>query len=79
MASFNLEHPNSVLYKILTVNVNDAAPLHLTIDNLHVVLLTSDGGDFWAQSVGILVFASPTVYMLTSFGRFSYIKLGYIL
>ena len=27
----------------------------------------SDCGDFWAQFVEILVFASPTSYMLTSF------------
>ena len=30
--------------------------------------LISDQGDFWAQSVEILVFASPTGYMLTSSG-----------
>ena len=28
----------------------------------------SDQGDFWAQQVEILVFASPTGYMLTSSG-----------
>jgi hypothetical protein len=31
-------------------------------------------GDLWASAVEILVFASPTGYMLTSF-RFSFIKL----
>ena len=29
---------------------------------------TSDRGDFWAYPVEILVFASPTGYMLTSSG-----------
>jgi hypothetical protein len=38
----------------------------------------SDRGDFWAYSVEILVFASPTGYMLTSSG-FLCIDSGYIL
>ena len=38
---------------------------------------TSDRGDFWAQPVEILVFPSPTGYMLTSYS-FPFIKLGYI-
>ena len=32
------------------------------------VINTTDRGDFWAQPVDILVFASPTSYMLTPSG-----------
>ena len=35
-------------------------------------------GDFWANSVEILAFASPTGYMLTSSGFF-FLNLGYTL
>ena len=38
------------------------------IENVRDGVLHSDQGDFWASPVEILVFASPTGYMLTSSG-----------
>jgi hypothetical protein len=49
--------------------------ISLTSSNTPGQTSTSDRGDFWAQLVEILVFASPTGYMLTSSG-FPVLNLG---
>ena len=42
----------------------------------NIQLECSDTGHFWARSVEILVFASPTGYMLTSSGGFPLLNWG---
>ena len=52
--------------------------LDLYLTTLLPLKHTPVSGEIWALPVEILVFPSPTRYMLTSFG-FPFIKLGYIL
>ena len=51
--------------------VKEYVPAETVVGGTHTQTLSigiSDGGDFWAWSVEILMFSSPTGYMLTSSG-----------